>query len=148
MIPPTSIHEICVSGASHFPTPLLTPRLMPKQSESAVELMTNTGMIVNLPHNPRENFAQYIVSNQINPMTRYDSFQTFEDQGVHHHPNQKYMSDFDIITCDPGKSFVRLLSYTCVFIYHECCFVLFCKFFWFLFLRLCGNRCPDASPIG
>lgn len=84
-------------------TPLLTPRGQQKENSTEVQLLTIDGLVVHLPHNAKLNFARYVVLNDIDHLTRYDTLQTYEEHGSRCHPRIKYECVFDIITSDQGN---------------------------------------------
>ncbi|KAJ1522723.1 hypothetical protein ONE63_001883 [Megalurothrips usitatus] len=89
----------CKYGASHQQTPLLTPSEMGNES-TLVQLMTRDGILVNLPHNARVDFARYVVVEDIPLLTRYNTLQTYGEGGSRSHPKPKIECVYDHITSD------------------------------------------------
>ncbi|XP_015183399.1 PREDICTED: eukaryotic translation initiation factor 2-alpha kinase 4 isoform X2 [Polistes dominula] len=84
---------------------LNTPLLMPKSSQhnnftdASVQLMTQTGSIVSIPHDLRAPFARYVVWNKIPHLRRYAIERVFREKKVRgFHPRELYECAFDIIS--------------------------------------------------
>jgi len=74
------------------------------QTSSTVNLMTQDGAIVSLPHDLRVSFARYVVYNKLTCVKRYAIQRVFRERKSNFvHPRELFECAFDIVTPNPGS---------------------------------------------